>query len=429
MLQIPASLQTAYANLLQAHLNQPHFEFDGAPFTMEKRGKLYWYVNQRSVGASPPRQRYLGPDTDEMRARIEEMRSQKTDREAFKDSCAHLVAQLRAGGAPGIDRQTGSALRALVRSGVFRLGVTLVGTQAFRHYDFELGVVLSGSDATNQQLRETRDLDVAAFERLSGTIDDEADPDLGQALLELGYKPVSRLERNKPTSWRHSHSAYDIDFLTPSFNEQQGPTHLKSLNVWAQSLHYLNFLIKDPMPAVSIYMEGLLVQVPRPERYAIHKLIISQQRAAGSGAKARKDMQQARAIIWAMAEDRPHEIKTAIAEADSMGEKWRKSLDQALAIAFKAPSLHHDFDRDVVWFEGMALGTKHRFSISEEALNDHFDDGARTPEALVEAARRHRSAIERLVARKFRNEPSLETILTTADVAELSKGEAKRPSR
>ena len=61
MREIPASLQTTYANLLQAHLNQPHFEFDGAPFTMEKRGKLYWYVNQRGVGASPPRQRYLGP--------------------------------------------------------------------------------------------------------------------------------------------------------------------------------------------------------------------------------------------------------------------------------------------------------------------------------------------------------------------------------
>ncbi len=124
--------------------------------------------------------------------------------------------------------------------------------------------------------------------------------------------------------------AYDIDFLTPSFDDDLKPTHLESLNVWAQGLHYLDFLIKDPMPAVSIYMEGLLVQVPRPERYAVHKLIVSQKRQAGSGVKARKDLQQARAIIWAMAEDRGHEIKAAIAEADSRGERWREALDQAL---------------------------------------------------------------------------------------------------
>jgi hypothetical protein len=408
MIQIPASLQTTYANLLQAHLNQPDFNFDGAPFKLEKRGKAYWYVNQRSVGASAPRQRYLGPDTEEMRIRIDGMRSQKSDREAFREACTRMVAQLRAGGIAGIDRQTGTALRALARSGVFRLGGTLVGTQAFRHYDLELGVILSGSEATDQQLRETRDLDVAAFERLSNTVDDQADPDLAQALLELGYKPVSRLERNKPTSWRHTHSTYDIDFLTPSFDERQGPTHLASLNVWAQGLHYLDFLIKDPMPAVSIYMEGLLVQIPRPERYAIHKLIVSQKRKAGSGVKARKDIQQARAIIWAMAEDKPYEIHNALAEADATGEKWRKALDQALTLEISPNEPIRQGASTEVF--GKALGGQVRLRISASALQRLFGSDS------IETARQHRAEIEELFRLQFRTKPSSDILLTAHDL-------------
>lgn len=416
MLQIPASLQTTYANLLQAHLNQPSFDFDGAPFKLEKRGKLYWYVNQRGLGASPPRQRYLGPDTDEMRQRIDAMRDERADRDTVREACTRMVAQLRAGGMPGMDRQTGTALRALVRSGVFRLGGTLVGTQAFRHYDLELGVVLSGNDPTDQRLRETQDLDIASFERLSKTVDDATDPDLAQALTDLGFKPKNRLESKKPTSWRHAQSVYDIDFLTPCFDDDLKPVHLASLNVWAQGLHYLDFLIKDPMPAVSIYMEGLLVQVPRPERFAVHKLIVSQKRAAGSGAKARKDVQQARAIIWAMAEDRSLELKAAIAEADSMGGKWREALDQALYVRFNAAELRHDFDRDVVALEGNALNGVVMFRISGEALDDHFGAADETAEERRRAVAQHRDEIERLMQAKFRSEPSREILLTTADI-------------
>lgn len=414
MRSIPASLQTIYADLLQGHLGQPAFDFAGAPFTIERHGKLYWYANQRSVGASPVRQRYLGPDTEAMRSRIDAMRHQRANQEAFKELSARLIAQIRAGGIAGIDRQTGTALRALVRSGVFRLGGTLVGTQAFRHYDFELGVMLAETDGVDKTLRETQDLDIAAFEKLASTVEDEANPDLTQTLLELGYKPVSRLERNKPTSWRHANSTYDIDFLTPSFDDRQGPTLLKSLNVWAQGLHYLNFLIKDPMPAVSIYMEGLLVQVPQPQRYAIHKLIISQQRPPGSGAKARKDIQQARAIIWAMAEERSFDIKSAIEEANSMGEKWRSSLDRALDL--KIEPQEPTQPGDSMEFVGKALGAAVRLRISGTALA--MIAGSDLPPQQI--AKSHQAHIERLFRSYFRAQPSPDVLLTSYNLPSLS---------
>src|SRR5262245_6324139 len=115
MRQIPATVQTAYANLLQAHLNAPPFEFDGVPFTMVRRGKTYWYVNQRTLGTGAPRQRYLGPDTKEMRQRIETMRTNAANHVDFREHCSRLVSQIRAGGVPALDRRTGPVLRTLCR--------------------------------------------------------------------------------------------------------------------------------------------------------------------------------------------------------------------------------------------------------------------------------------------------------------------------
>ncbi|HVY88345.1 MAG TPA: GSU2403 family nucleotidyltransferase fold protein [Hyphomonadaceae bacterium] len=417
MKPIPATLQTAYANLLQAHLNSPPFEFEGAPYTTVRRGKTYWYVNQRGLGSDAPRQRYLGPDTEEMRARIETMRVSVSDQADFRENCSRMIAQLRAGGIPAMDRRTGPLLRALAKSGVFRLGGTLVGTHAFRHYDLELGVVLTGDDAEDMRLRETDDLDIASFERLSAVIDDEAEPDLARALTGLGFSPANTLRKKQPTTWRHARSTYAVDFLTPSFEEDEAPRYLEALNIWAQGLHYLDFLIKNPMPAVSIYMEGILVQVPRPERYAVHKLIIAQDRPAGSRAKARKDVQQARAIIGAMSEDEPYVIKQTIAEADGRGPTWRTALDRALEVKFTD---HPPFraNGDSIHLEATALGAKPTFRISGSALAMLAKGSGQDDEVI---AKEHRDLIENMFRRKFRTQPSADTLLRADDLAELAK--------
>jgi hypothetical protein len=414
MRSIPATLQTTYANLVQMHLNRPSFDFEGAPFTMVRKGKTYWYANQRPINGTSPRQRYLGPDTEEMRLRIEEMRAQQQSLAEFRKHASSLVAQLRAGGIAGPDRDTGPMLRALAISGVFRLGGTLVGTHAFRHYDLQLGVHLAeGADWVTQ----TDDIDIASFEHLSMAIEDTADPDLAAALGQLGFKPANSLTPKTPTTWTLANSKYAIDFLTPSFADRQAPKKLAALNMWAQGLHYLNFLIADPIPAVSPYMEGLLVQIPRPERYAIHKLIISQKRHATSSTKKQKDIEQARVLIEALSETRPYELNEALASASGKGPAWNDALDRALDITFRAPSLYHDFDRDIVWFEGMALGKKHRCAISEDALADHFGLKGDSPADMLKTARTNRGPIEAVMKRKFRTEPSASTLLTSHDVA------------
>lgn len=74
-----------------------------------------------------------------------------------------------------------------------------------------------------------------------------------------------------------------VEFLTPSFEEGEPIKPLKALNVSAQSLHFLNYLIAEPIHAAVPYRYGVLVQIPRPERFCIHKLIVSERRRGATG--------------------------------------------------------------------------------------------------------------------------------------------------
>jgi hypothetical protein len=81
---------------------------------------------------------------------------------------------------------------------------------------------------------------------------------------------------------------------------------------------------------VALYRSGLLVQIPRPERYAIHKLIIAQRRSGPARAKAVKDLSQAHALIAILIEDRPGELEEAYQTALESGPKWREAIQRSL---------------------------------------------------------------------------------------------------
>ena len=99
-----------------------------------------------------------------------------------------------------------------------------------------------------------------------------------------------------------------------------------------QSLHYLNYLIAEPITAAIPYRNGVLVQIPRPERFAIHKLIVADRRQGGPDqAKSRKDRGQAAFLIDVLAEDRPDDLREAYEDALSRGPRWRERLEASLA--------------------------------------------------------------------------------------------------
>jgi hypothetical protein len=233
---------------------------------------------------------------------------------------------LRAEGIPQTDRANGSLLAAMERAGVFRLGGTVVGTHAFRQYEAELGVRY-----TLSELAQTGDLDIAQFERLSLALGDQVEENLASTFRALDFEALPSLKGNSVWRWKQIASGAMIEFLTPSFRPEEDIRELPALGVAAQSLHFLNYLIADPIKAAVLYRSGVLVQIPRPERYAVHKLIVADRRQGGPDQiKSRKDRAQAAFLIRVLAEDRPGDLAEAYEDARTRGPQWRAHIDASL---------------------------------------------------------------------------------------------------
>lgn len=314
----------AYLDLLRALVSELALAIRGTP-RLEQRGKRrYWYDMHR-VGASV-RKRYIGEDSDETRALIEDHHAAKAEERARAANRTRLIRVLRAEGFAFLDATTGALLSALAGAGTFRLGGTLVGTNAFRLYEGELGVTYPQSE-----MLQTGDIDIAQFERLSLVLGDQVETPLQERFRELEFAPLPSTEKGAVWRWKQTRADMFVEFLTPSFRPEEDIRDLPALGVSAQSLHYLNYLIAEPIKAAALYRSGVLVQIPRPERFAIHKLIVADRRRGGPDQlKSVKDRAQAAFLIRALAEDRPDELREAYADAMGRGARWQARIGASL---------------------------------------------------------------------------------------------------
>lgn len=314
----------AYNDLVSLMLDETVSEIKGTPTQRIVNGKSYWYDRYR-LGAGV-QEDYLGEVTPELTKRLLEHEELAGKRKSQKKERARLVRLLRGERFLGLDANSGSLVSALSRAGTFRLGGVLVGTTAFRLYEGELGLRLS-----MDQLAITNDVDIASFEKLSLAIGDTVEPSLQKTFSKLKFDPLPSLERQKTWRWRQSRTQVLVEFLTPSFEANEGLKELPALGVNAQSLHYLNYLIANPIKAAAIYREGVLVQIPRPEKFAIHKLIVSDRRREGADSlKSRKDLMQSELLIRVLSDERPTDLLEAYTEAMERGPRWRAHLASSL---------------------------------------------------------------------------------------------------
>lgn len=313
----------AYQDLLRLHLDERASRLIGTIEERKRNGRTYLYEKFR-IGTEMV-SRYLGEDKPELRARLDRAEALKAESESRQKQMTRLARVLHAEGFITTDRETGSLLLAFSRAGVFRLGGTLVGTSAYSLYQGELGVRMD-----YEELARTGAMDFASFERLSVALEDQVEDNPDEILKSLKFDPVPGVNDRQVWRWRQSHSEAMVEFLTPAFGDETVKP-LPALGVSALGLNYLNFLIADPIQAVALYRSGVLIQVPRPERFAIHKLIVADRRKGGPDQlKARKDRAQAEFLIAVLAEDRPNELLEAYEEALSQDPRWRERIEASL---------------------------------------------------------------------------------------------------
>lgn len=315
---------SAWSDLLRMLKDFQVSELRGSPKLKTVGNKKYWY-DQFRIGTQVV-DRYIGEDNEALRNRLDRIGQSKSERKANERERARLMRVLRAEGYLMADAQTGQMVSAMERAGVFRLGGTLVGTQAFRLYEGELGIRIGfGTSAV------TDDIDIASFERLSLALGDPVEESLSEVFSHLKFSSVPSLPKRKVWRWKQTDRGTLVEFLTPSFEEDEGIRDLPALGVSAQSLHHLNFLIAEPIHVPLLYRSGILVQIPRPERFAIHKLIVADRRKADADRlKVRKDRAQAEMLIEVLSEERPEDLAEAYETAMAQGSAWRSRIAESL---------------------------------------------------------------------------------------------------
>ena len=320
---LASSAQIAYSDLLTSLYSSAIPDRGISCFTRKVKEKDYWYL-QYTVGSSK-RSRYIGPDTEAIRQLVEKCWQKQDDDKQQHTERERLVATCIATGLHSLTPAEARVYEVLAQAGLFEAGAVIVGTHAFLH----IGNMLCVQWARG--MGQTEDIDIAR-ERTIAVASPPVETDIRETLLKAGkgVLAVPALDSRQPsTRFSLRNRRLTVSLLTPMRGKPAGkPVLLKGLNAAAEPVRFLDYLIEDSQPAAVPVGAGLLIRIPDPARFALHKLVVSQRRSAAFAAKSRKDLAQAAAVLDVLKDLRPGDIDLAGDAALRMGGKF---IDQMLA--------------------------------------------------------------------------------------------------
>lgn len=339
MERMPVEIQTLYAELLERlsylEARRSIGSLPGSFVTKVVNGIPYYYF-QYSVPGGEKQQIYIGRKDKVLDKIVERYRAARKGFEEEVSGIERLCVLLRAGGAMTVDSPSARVLKALADGGVFRLNGVLIGTHAFLVLGNLLGVRWTGGSM------RTQDIDIATETTISIAIPGlRADvPNILEA-LDMGFLPVPKLNPRHPsTSFMVRGKGLRVDLLTPlRGGHGKGPLWIPRLNAAAQPLRFLDFLITQPVRGVVIDGDGILVNVPEPARFALHKLIVAGERGVTMHTRREKDLRQAGQVFLALIEDHPQGLRIAWEEAKKRGKGWARRIREGASALRKIDPL------------------------------------------------------------------------------------------
>ncbi len=337
---LSASAQTAYAQLLDAvhgaELSRSVANLTGTFARKQVKGNTYWYFQYTEVSGKV-RQLYVGPESERVQALIDAHAAGGASQalEALARSAAAL------GNAPVLARHF-KVVQRLADYGFFRAGGVLIGTHAFLTFGNMLGVRWGDS-------QRTQDVDFAhAGKAMTIALPTNLEIDTHAAIesLQMGLLPIQHLDGSTGATYLDPRDPeFQLDFLTPLHRRGTDPYPHPQLGIRLQPLKFMQYLLQDVQQAAVLSGAGaVLVSVPHPARYALHKLIVAGERPASRIAKSNKDIQQAAALLAALQEQASSwQVNEAWADLMARGPGWvsraRRGRD---ALARMAPELGVD---------------------------------------------------------------------------------------
>lgn len=331
---LPLTAQTTYAQLLDAALSAEHFrsvaDLPGSFAAKTVKGHRYWYY-QFTEPSGKLRQLFVGPDNEAVRKLTE----RRTEPSASEPLIPLARAAIALGCTPILPRHY-KVISRLAEYGFFRAGGVLVGTHAFLAYGNMLGVRWG-------DVSRTQDIDFAhAGKSIALALPGDIEVKLESAIesLQMGFLPISGLTgRGGATYLIPQEPDFRLDFLTTMHRGGSTPFRHPQLHIQLQPLKFMEFSLEQVQQAVLFGQDGsaVMVNIPHPARYALHKLLVFGEREGAFATKSTKDLHQAASLIAYCRERRPWEIEEAWADLVSRGSGWisraKRGLD-ALDRAF-----------------------------------------------------------------------------------------------
>jgi hypothetical protein len=216
-----------------------------------------------------------------------------------------------------------AALAPLAERGLFDAGAVLVGAHAFEVIVNRLGI--------RAESFATQDIDLARASRLA--LKNIPEGGLLALLRESGIDFVEalRLNHSEPATrfMEQGRSKFTFDLLVPAAGDTVQIVPVPELKTHATALPYLRYLLGETQMGAAMSNHGVVaVRVPVAERFALHKLLVSQLRI-GRPEKSLKDRKQAAILIAALGELHPGAIETAFGATPlSSRKRIRKSIEQ-----------------------------------------------------------------------------------------------------
>ncbi len=327
--------QTAYAELFDQTTSLELSGFSklrGAFHVRKLRGHEYVYFGFRDTD-DVGRMAYVGPNNERVQALIV-----ASVAGAKPQQLQPLVRSAAALGVmPAIDKHY-KIIQRLSDYGFFKAGGLLIGTHAFIAMGNMLGVRWTGGD-------KTLDVDFAhAGRNVSVALPAQMKLSIHDALtsLEMGLLPIREFSGKTGAQYRNPKDPeLRIDFVT-SLTRAAGNVEMAELGIALTPLKFMEFSLVNTTQSVVMGRSGAcVVNIPAPERYAIHKLIVYGERPIAERTKSSKDLEQAAAILkWLLDNEQRDLIGQTWEDAWSRGAGWRKRLRQGwLALWQRHPEL------------------------------------------------------------------------------------------
>ncbi|MGE0629103.1 MAG: GSU2403 family nucleotidyltransferase fold protein [Hyphomicrobiaceae bacterium] len=311
---IPLNLMTVYADLRQS-LEMGDIQAASIAVKTVKKKK---YVYATTKDGSARIERYLGPaDDPRVRAEVESLRNAAERAKSLRST----VTLLKAARLPSPSLILGRILEVVANAGLFERGMTLVGTAAYQTYAPILGYYLPTATYTTNDV----DLSVAEF------APSENEEDFHDLLRRADntFEPVWNMDDKLPKVFRAS-NGFKVELLTSFGRGRKSPVLVESIKAAAIPLSFQEYPAEETVNAVALYGDGVLVRVPTPARFAVHKLIVAQRRKPTERAKKQKDLKQAQELIDILIESDEQALQTELDGARERGRGWKTPINASL---------------------------------------------------------------------------------------------------